>query len=428
MKRLGAAVLTLVTTMSVPASAAELTRVASSFEDKDPFGLFIDIGYVRTQQREKIVREAHQEGTVSDVSELRYLSIDSRLNLDAHLGLWRDFEFHFGVPIVFQQNRYWKFAAGTDTNNSTIYNNCLQANGDLTDPSCPSTFAGRRPIFEVAGEGASSFRGGLGDMTFGLAYAFFNQRKDDTKPTWVAGIDYTAPTSDTLDPTVITSPDSRGAIGDRNHKYKLYTAFSKRIGVADPYVQLHWTIPFRGPGWYSNCDHPNPLTMGAPENCGTPEWTRAQTGIQIPHQAGVIFGTELNAVDDPLAQHKVALDLRGFATYVSDGRYYSELSDVLHKLTETQDYLQVGGQIGFVAYAAEYFHLSAHASLAYNTEHTLTAEPLGKDIDGNGTLDVTANPKELNPNFDWRTDLVSRRFRASESTVFALSVNATFSF
>jgi hypothetical protein len=421
------AVLSLAALYPSLAFAAELTRTASSFEDKHPFGMYIDVGFERTQHLGKIIREWHQHDTVEDVSEMRYVGIDQRLNLDLHLGLWKDFEFHYGLPIVFAQNRIWRFAKGTDEGNSTIYNNCIQANGEITDPACAANNVGRVPMFDV-GEATNSFRGGLGDMTFGLSYAFFNQAKDDTKPTWVVGVDYTAPTADVLDPTVPTSNDKRGNIGDKIHKYKFYTSISKRVGIADPYFQIWYTLPYWGPGYYSNCDHPNPATMGRPENCGTEQWKRLDTGIKPAHKGGILFGAEFNAYDEPSKHQKVALDIRGIATYVSEGRYYNEMSDLFAKYLYTEEYFECGGRLGFNAHAAEYVHLKASGELVYRTEHSLTNESIGKDLNGNSTVDITASPIEINPNFDWRSDMVSRRFRMSESAIFRLNISATFAF
>src|SRR4051794_20185470 len=129
MVRLRAVVLML-STVSTAAHAAEITRIASSFEEGDPFGMFIDVGFERSQNRMKITRENHQFGTLQDVDELRFVDIDTRLNIDAHIGLYQDLEFSFGLPIVFGQDRRWRFAQtpGSPTNagNSTITNNCVQ--------------------------------------------------------------------------------------------------------------------------------------------------------------------------------------------------------------------------------------------------------------------------------------------------------------
>src|SRR3954466_7249469 len=89
--------------LGVSAHAAEITRVASSFDDNKPFGMFLDVGFEYSQDKGKITREWYEDkaGGLTDVSELRYQMRDARLLLDAHIGLYKDLEFHFGLPIVF---------------------------------------------------------------------------------------------------------------------------------------------------------------------------------------------------------------------------------------------------------------------------------------------------------------------------------------
>src|SRR5207253_731987 len=101
------------------------------------------------------------------------------------------------------------------------------------------------------------------------------------------------------------------------------------------------TLGYWGPGWYSNCDHPDTVapgggaTIGRPENCGTDAWKRIDTGLKPAHRGGIIFGSEFNAYDEPSKHQKVAIDLRGIATYVSEGRYYNEMSDLFRKYLYT---------------------------------------------------------------------------------------------
>ncbi len=425
MKRFGAVLAALYALVPASARAAELTKIVSSFENNRPFGMLLEVGYEHTQVRAKIVREVHRQGAVVDMPELSYVSTDQRLNIDARIGLWKDLEFHYAVPVVFAQNRTWRYTSGTDNSNSTIYNNCLQANGSLIDPSCPITGAGSQPLFIP---NSDSYRSGLGDMTFGLAYAIFNQANEDTKPMWIVGLDYVAPTAGLLDPSVPTAPDSPGGIGDKQHKYKFYTSLSRRIGAAEPYVQFHYTLPIHGPGWLSNCDHRDSGNLGRPQNCADPAWGRAETGIAGPHVGGLLFGAELNLSENPREHTYFSIDLRGMAAYYSPGRYHNELSDALGKLLYTQDYLQVGGGLGMNAQPAEFFTFKGLVSLAYNTERTLTGEALGKDLDGDGTVDVTANPREVNPSYDFRADVVSRRFRAVETFVFRVDISARINF
>ncbi|MFP2958782.1 hypothetical protein ACLEPN_13275 [Myxococcus sp. 1LA] len=409
------------------ASAADITRIASSLEEDDPFDLFIDVGFERTQNRAKIVREqlapAGQPGGRVDASELWYKGVDARLNLELSVGLYRDLEFSFALPIVFSQNERWDYTSNSSPETSTITNNCVNADG-TTIPGCLDGSAPGSALFDVPQE---SFRGGLGNMRFGLAYAFFNQEKDETKPTWIVGLEYEAPTAKLRDPSAdTTNSDNRGNIGDRVHKYQLYTAFSRRMGAAEPYFKAHYTIPVRGPGAYSNCT--NPSNLGQPANCNSGPWDRKETGINAPHQAGMLFGVELVPFNRPAKSQRFALDVRGIGNYVGSGRYYNELSAALRKLLTSEDYFQVGGMLGITANASKAFQIRASGTFLYNTNRALTAEELGSDVDGNGEVDTTFGSPELNPNFDWRYDLVSRRFLAMESTTFRFDLSATFSF
>jgi hypothetical protein len=406
------------------AQAAEITRIASSFEDDDPFGMYFDIGFERTQTKYKITQERHSGGATQEVDAMHYVGIDARLNLDLRLGLWHDLELRFGMPIVFQQSRRWGFAGPTNASNSTIYANCIDARGNVLDPACATAGTGAQPIFELPAE---SQRGGIDNLTFGLAYAFFNQKKDPTKPTWIVGLDYRAPTAEQLNPSQPTSPSVRGELGDRVHRYKLFTSLSRQIGVADPYFHFSWSIPYRGPGWYSNCDNPDPSRMGYPENCNTANWSRSDTGIEPPAVLNMMFGSEFKVKEDLVKKTSFSLDLRTIATYVGPGRYYNEMSDLVGKLLATEDYLQIGGTVRIVAFPAEYAKFTAGVTLLYNTSHTLTNEQLGKDVNGDGSVDPS-DPLEINPNFDFRTDLPGRRFRGTEGVTFGLDLGVSFTF
>lgn len=440
MFRLRAVFAALMLVAPLAAHAAEITRIASSFDEDDPFDLILDVRFERTQSRSKITREqlAFAGGELTEATEVWHKGTDTRLNMNLAIGLYKDLEFSFGMPLILQQNDAYGFVSGTDEGNSTITNNCVNPDGTLISGCAPGQAAS---LFTVP---STSKRGGLGNMRFGLAYAFFNQNRDDTKPMWIVGIDYEAPTAKQRDPSLDNNTEvagnTRGNVGDRVHKYTFYTSLSRKIGVADPYFRLQYTVPVQGPGIYSNCfnrtlntdpDVPGEFaspTLGTPDNCFTGPWTRKETGIHAPHTAGFLFGTEFTAFTDKTKGQKFALDMRVMGTYVSEGRYYNELSAALRKLLATQDYFQVGGQVGAVASAGEAFTLRASGQFLYNTDHTLTNEQIGADVNNNGVVDVQERPEELNPNFDFRTDLVSRRFRATESKTFRLELSAAFAF
>ena len=172
------------------AHGAEITRTASSADPGHPFGFFIDVAYDLLLERGKLTREWYQSGTNLDVDELRYERAKHQLNLDAYVGLYQDLQLHFGLPIVFAENRKWVFAQGTDASNTTIYRNCVTTSG-ANYAGCMAGAAdsnnAQSRLFNV--DGAGSYRGGVGNLTFGLSYAFFSQKRDDTKPTWTVSFD-----------------------------------------------------------------------------------------------------------------------------------------------------------------------------------------------------------------------------------------------
>jgi hypothetical protein len=341
------------------------------------------------------------------------------------VGIWKDLEFHFGLPLVFAQNEGWEYSQGTDATNSTLQHNCLNPDGTLTSPDCAATGNGEVPLFPIPG---NTYRGGLGNLQFGLKYAFFNQKKDDTKPTWIVGLEYEAPTAEKMDPFQPTSSDDRGKIGDRVHKYTLYTVFSRNMGLVEPYFQFHYTVPVNGPQWYSNCDHADSSVLGTPGNCGTGPWTRAETGMDEPVSTGLFFGTEFTPYEKPELRQRVTVDVRATADYVGTGRYYNEVSGLFRRLMKTGEYLQIGGQLGVVASATDYISFKANAGMVYRTNHGLSQETLGQDLNGDGKVDASVGSPELNPNFDFRSDLVGRRFRIAENSVFNFDLTVSFNF
>jgi hypothetical protein len=414
----------LVVALALPfaALAAEATRVASSFEEGRPFGFFLDVGFERTEDRALLSREWYQSGGLTDVKELRYQKIDSRLLLDLHVGIFRDLELYAGLPIVFQQDRSWSFAPGTDESNTTLYQNCVNARGE----ACATPGMGTDRLVDMS-SGQATFRGGLGDLTLGLAWAPLNQKKDQALPTWALRFQYTAPTAALANPGNPGSATMRGAVGDRSHRFTLNTALSRRLGLAEPYTVVQATIAVPGDGFFSNCDEPR-AGLGRAENCLTGPWTRQETGSAPPQTGTFTLGTELIAFERPDVQQRVVFDFFTYVTYVSPGRYLNEMSDLLGKYLVSGDFVQLGAGAGFIGQAARYAQLKFNASFGYNSERFVTSELPGRDLDNSGTIDVTFRPDELNPSFDYRIDRTGRRFRISEQFIFRFMVVGTLAF
>ena len=67
--------------------------------------------------------------SAQDVDEVWHKAVDSRLNIKLAIGLYKDLEFSFGLPLILQQNDSYGFVSGTDASNSTIVNNCVNPDG-----------------------------------------------------------------------------------------------------------------------------------------------------------------------------------------------------------------------------------------------------------------------------------------------------------
>jgi hypothetical protein len=420
--------------------AAEMTRVASSFEELDPFDLDLDLGFKRTQRRGKITRERHQDRHVADVIELRFTRVTQELPFRLSFGLFHDLELHVASSMILASESGWGFPglnekgeAVTDNKNSTIANNCITPKGGQTNPNCKGqSTIGAESIFPVPGQ---AFRGGLDNVTVGLSWAPLNDMTDDTKPKWLWTFDYGIPSAEVIKPADPTTEGKPGKVGDKVHRFTLATALSKKLGAIDPYTRIAYTLPAVSPGAYSNCD--NPKNLGFAENCGVKDtpWSQKETGLRPSHVGSLLFGAEFYAYDDPDRSQRVGFDIQFGTTYVSEGRTYNELSDALGRLLYTEEHLSVGGGFGIYARAAQYVQFKLFLSLYHDTEHFLTNEAVGKDLDGKckdvagvACVDLDNKTSEINPTFDFRYDMPGRRFRISEVNVFNLYATGTFNF
>jgi hypothetical protein len=429
-----------------PARAAEATRVMSA-EPGDPFALQLSVRWDRAQERASITRDRTNPdlngglGGTEDARELRWSRVKNDLVSRMAVALYEDLELHVEVPYSLADDTEWRYGRQNGFSvgpTSSIAQNDVDAMGR----SCGAP--GSCPLFAVP---QTVFHGGkLGDVSAGLAWAIFNDRRDDTKPTWVVGFDVTFPSSAGYDPAESRSPSwqspnvveaRRGPTGEKVWKWDVYTAMSRRIGPVDPYFKAHATAILPSADTYSNCEHaaelaslsPAQMTLAAAQNCDSGKW-KDDSGAKLPVVAGLLFGTELVPFEDKREEQKVTLDVRLFADYTSSARFYNELTDASGKLHLTEGYLTMGGRLGLYLKASRWVSLHAAATIATRTSHYLSGESLGKsrgEIPAGDLSGATANA-DLNPNFDWRYDAPGSRFRISEVADVSMSVAGVLQF
>ncbi len=266
------------------------------------------------------------------------------------------------------------------------------------------------PLFPVAPSTTDYHGGRAGDFKAGLAWGIFNDRKDDTKPFWLVGLDITFPTATAYEPAKgrgtnwssdFDVPAKPGPFGERIWKWDLYTTMSRRMGYVDPYVKAHVTTAFKSSTTYSNCKVAKELSTVSPTmpvqqmndlavpNCAS--WG-AEAGAKLPWVVGLTFGTEVVPYEDPVESQRVALDFRVRADYTSAHRFFNELTDSTGKIHQTEGYLEMGALVGLYLRASKFVSLQTTASLATRTSHYLTGESLGKNGSTPDARSRTASP------------------------------------
>jgi hypothetical protein len=431
------AVITAFTLLSpaAPAAAAELTRVISSGEPDHAFGLDLSLRWDRTQKRASITREymdvtggsATPFGDLKELQQLRYTETSNVIVPRVVFGLWEDLQLQFELPYYLSQETTWRRAAGVGVPAlpDTI-------SGNMLDPDGNRYASGTHPLFPVDGSQTVFHGSATGDLKVGLSWAPFAQKRDDTKPTWVVGLELTLPTAKLYDPVLDRnqyweSPYSvaakTGPVGQKVWRYTFQTAMSRHLGPIDPYLKASLTLMQKSSSTYSNCDHAADLVT--PPVAGADPQLKAgadvacaanpdRWGAKLPKLASLTFGTELVPYEEAATNQKIALDLRVTADYTSASRWYNELTDATGKLLATEASMTFTGRVGVIFRASEYVSVQAAGSLGWVTPHYLTGEDLSSAA--------------ANPNFDWRYDAPGRRFRATSGSVFDLQVSGLLAF
>jgi hypothetical protein len=387
-----------------PALAAEATRVASSGDEENPFDLDFTVRFDYLQNRALITREYMYEyvggvptdhlASVEERPELRYRRRTTAIVPRFAVGIYKDLEAHLEIPYVLDSNTTWRYAFRdgeklTDANSATGYDGAVEPGGEV--------FRGTR----------------WGDLKIGGAWGILSDARDDTKPFWLIGVDFTFPTARMNDPSKAMAAyieATPGPFGEEALKIDFITALSKRMGAVDPYVRFHATSYRASSDTYSNCDSaPSP----------SPNCSESKYDARPPWLAGASFGAEIVTGENKADGMRVALDFRLSADYVSASRWYNELSDATGKLLATEDYFKLQAFFGFYWRASKYMQLQATAHLGSQTPHFIT----GEETDGLDAAGVATNP-----NYDARYDAAGRRYRVTEVSDFGVALSGVLQF
>ena len=314
---------------SATARAAEVTRVASSFDNDNKFDLHFGVGYDFNYKKSAILREWSSPNNPDSkvVRDLIYQQMRHVVTPSLEIGLYKDLAVYMNLPIVVQDQRTYSFdQEATDCvyddgmrtpddpatcvnhdNSTTIRDGIIPHDGfDGTNSDNPRGAyggAGTETIFKGAN------RRGIDQLHVGIKYAILNQDRLSHMPKWVIGLEgrfavgapmtFSRNYSDGI-------PKGNTTVGRGIHELGLWTALSRRYRFLDPFFTA-W--------WYQA------IAAGKSE---FENYGGAQDRKRPQSQTGVTFGTEIIPFERKAKGQKVAVMIKGLAMLRYGGRGYSE--------------------------------------------------------------------------------------------------------
>jgi hypothetical protein len=405
--------------------------------------VFIYVDYEYEVDKSNIMREhvgapSSVPGTFPVDPDLVYHQYKHTITPRIEVGLLHDTWIYGALPIVISQARELSLASGVDrTTSSTVADGLLPMAGfDANSPSSP-------PSGDILFRGRD--RWGLDQVHVGIGVAPMNQARDDTKPTWKIGAEARIAIGKVMrfDPT---APTDNTAVGRGVHEIKLWTTFDRRMGWAEPWVEMFWQVPIAT----SSASLFQNVAYGA-----------TNTGLQ--QQAGVRFGFEAYAIDDN--DNRVSLDLGARAVAHFEGRDYSEMWEVFSYAGSTsgtpcmnlqpnmppgcsplilnadagtrppgtepeshpgisniENYLETAARVGIRAELGTHVRFAVLGDIIWKTDHVISFADAGVDKNGNNLVDPGTD--EVNPLHVDRIDLVGHRYHSVNNLGIAIGVNA----
>lgn len=438
--------------------------MASAFDKNDGFDLHLTLDYSLDIHRAAIRREdAGRPGTAPTdptpiVDDLVFQSTRHTVIPTLELGLFHDVSIRAALPLILSENRTLEldqrdtpctFDVPTATcvsrmSSSTIRDGLLPMAG-FDGQNDGAGFNGTDPtVFR------SPTRKGVDQLHLGVTWAPMNQERDDTKPTWKLGAELRVAVGEVA-AIDRADPGSTAGVGRGVHELRLSTSVARRLGWAEPFVDVWWQVPiaiqddspFKDPGFGARSTAPG-------------------------QRAGTRFGFEAYAVDQGDDGARLSLELSAHFEGHFEGREYTEMWEVFSLagdasvagnplildadpteagdqaidhpgITTVENYLDLGGRIAGRIAVGKRFRITASFEMLAQTEHVITFTDAGVDLPrctggavtgcepGDNDL-VTPETEEVNPLHVQQIDLIGHRYHADDSLDYQVGVNAQLLF
>ena len=227
--------LTLLGVVAGSARAAEVTRVVTALDENDTFDFNLTAAWFHDARSAAINRELQGASNgIQVVRDLKYAQKTDLLDLRTDFGILWDVGLHVDLPIIIGQSNNLTFGQGVNAGNSTFVRDGIY-------PASQSTSGTSSTVFQ------SPTRSGLQYLGLGIQWAVFNQKRDDTKPTWTLGFDADLDVFKDMrfDPA---NPTGNTGVGLGYHQLIWSTWVSKRFRYFDPYFGASYMLPIRTNG------------------------------------------------------------------------------------------------------------------------------------------------------------------------------------
>jgi len=392
--------------------------------------VFTEVDYAYELASARITRERVGDPSrdplagVPTVRDLALKQFRHVLTPRLQIGVFRDTFITAALPITIQQVRELGLDAGVDRAGSpSVVDGLIPMQGfDARDPTTPTP-------------GNLMFRGpnrrGLDQVHLGLGAAFMNQMKDDTKPTWKLGAEVRLAIGQIMKFDRM-APEANKGVSRGVQELKLWTTFARKVGWAEPWVELFWLVPLTGKS-DSLFDDPG---FGA-------------TNSEHSQQGGVQFGVEIYALDNRADENRISIDLGTRAVAHFEGREYTEMWEVFAFAGDTrtmgplvldadptradvqalshpgisniENYLETSARFAVRSQIGPHVRFAVVGDVVWKTDHAISFADAGIDRQDDDDL-VTPGTNEVNPLHVQAIDLVGHRYRSEDNFDIVIGV------
>jgi hypothetical protein len=440
------------------ARAAEVTRVVSALDEDNSFDFNATVAWLHESKSAFIKREGLDPttGNPSLLKDTIYGQTRDLLSLRLDFGILWDVGLHVEMPLVLADNRHLDFdqsadsgctfagQPGTPTCVNQDNSQILQAGILPSGPSGWGINSGSSPAGQPFASGTRVFQGpkrsGFESLNLGINWAPFNQKRDDTRPTWQLGFEAKLD----IFSDMRYDPSNAGAntsVGLGYHQFIWSTAISRRFRYFDPYFGAWYLLPVRTNGSIYK------------------EWTGGnQTAVNPQQRAGAYAGVEQIAWENPRADQRVTIEGRARAEQHFYGRSASEMWEPLSGsskcsmdtpdacrpgidynlgempttgaypgVTETQQYASFGLDVALNVQVGKYARFRGIGGWGLDEPHFITYAGTGVDRDGDRRVNAN-DPHEANILYREAIDAPGKRFRVEGTEIWTLYFEGSIMF